>query len=116
MRLVDQGQDFLVADTFVSGFVFRTRMHWSDTDGDVFFHNAFVHGVWHMAHCTAEACSESHGADESQNGWAPCTHIQLHITIAPGLFAPILRKILEAVLPGLQRAFQKRLDDKGTLR
>ena len=114
VRLMDQGQYFLVADTSASGFVFRTRMHWSETDGDVFFHNAFVSGVWHMVHCTPEEFSGSDVGGGSQKDCAPRhhTHIQLRITISPGLFSPILRIILPAVLPSLQRAFQKRLDDR----
>jgi hypothetical protein len=112
VRLMDQGQYFLVADTSVSGFVFRTRMHWSETDGDVFFHNTFVSGVWHMVPCTPEELFASDGGGGSQNGCTHHTHIRLRITIAPGLFTPILRTILAAALPSLQRAFQKRLDDR----
>jgi hypothetical protein len=113
VRLMDQGLDFLVADTSVSGFVFRTRMHWSTTDDRVFFDNPFVRGVWHLLHDMPKAFLELDGVAESQNGYTPRhhTHIQLRITIRPGLFAPFLRMILPAVLPRLQNAFQKRLDD-----
>jgi hypothetical protein len=111
--LIQQGDDFLVADTSVSGFVFRTRMHWSETDGgvDVFFDNAFVHGVWHVMRYIPQVFSRSDGF--RQNICAPRhqTHIQLRITISAGLLYPILRMGLSTMLPSLQRAFQKRLDD-----
>lgn len=113
VHVVQQEDDFLVADTSVSGFVFRTRMHWSETDGgmDVFFDNAFVHGAWHVMRYIPQVFSRSDGV--AQNSCAPRhqTHIQLRITISAGLFYPILRMGLSAMLPSLQRAFQKRLDD-----
>lgn len=111
VRLIDQGQDFLVADTSVSGFVFRTRMHWPETGGDVFFRNTFAYGVWHILDGVPDDSSRSEWG--CQNGRTPqdCTHIQLRITIRPGLFSPFLCTILPVILPSLQNAFQKRLDD-----
>jgi len=113
VHLVQQEDDFLVADTSVSGFVFRTRMHWSETDGgmDVFFDNAFVHGAWHVMGCIPQVFSRSDGVAQNSCVSRHQTHIQLRITISAGLFYPILRIGLSAMLPRLQRAFQKRLDD-----
>ena len=103
VRLIVQNQDNLIADTTISGLVFRTQMRWGCEEGNhtIFFDNPYITGVWNLSPCTADHdCKTIH-----------LTNISLRMIIQPGFFAPILRMALPAVLPIMQKAFQQRLND-----